>query len=59
MSFSLHGTQWEVGIGFNLATSDGGLHVNKEIFYIKDLITAVDFSTILLKTINEAILNDA
>lgn len=55
VNFSLCGPQWDVGVGFNEITRNGGVIVNVDPnvgkFRLSDLITAFNYSTALLNLI--------
>lgn len=54
-NFSLCGPQWDVGVGFNRITAEGGVVVNAgpdgSNFRLGDLVAAFRYSTALLKVI--------
>ncbi|WP_027148315.1 hypothetical protein [Methylobacter tundripaludum] len=58
VNFSLCGPQWDVGVGFNKITAEGGIDISCDSsvgkFRIGDLIIAFRYSTAML----ELILND-
>ncbi len=53
VNFSIKGPQWDVGIGFNNISKEGGLTVGGDEYKISDLIKSINFSSELIKVTYE------
>jgi len=54
-NFSLVGPQWNVGVGFNRITPEGGLTTGTMTFRLGDLVSAFQYSTALITVIHRNI----
>ena len=59
VGFSLRGPQWDVGVGFNSYTPEGGVVVrlDEDGFHLADLIQAFQYSYRLVNLIQQSIPN--